>query len=109
MRESKVEKALRIALESMGGRCDKFIVPGRRNVPDRLCTIPFTPMFLVETKTTGLEPNDGQWREIYRFRSRGVFVFVVDREEQIPEVIGIATNSKPRYRAYHEWVLRERF
>jgi len=108
MRESEVEKYLRTTLELTGGRCDKFTVPGRRNVPDRLCTIPGVPMFLVEVKASGKRPNDGQWREIYRFRSLGVHVYVVDNLLTAREILRRELSKCiVRLVAFEEWPRQE--
>ena len=47
---SAIEKYLTDTVEVLGGSCLKFVVPGRRGYPDRLCKLPGGDAFFVELK-----------------------------------------------------------
>lgn len=78
MRESTVEKYLGRCVKARGGLCEKFTSPGRRNVPDRLVTLPGHAMFLVECKAPGEKPSPAQRRDHKRRQRLGIGVYVAD-------------------------------
>ena len=78
MRESKIEKVLREAVESKEGIAYKFVSPGRRGVPDRLVLFPGGRAYFVELKTKKGKLSPMQEREIDRLRRMGHSVAVVD-------------------------------
>lgn len=88
MQETTVEKALCRNLKGLGGIAYKFVSPGRRNVPDRLCLLPIgnekhaaivaSYLRFVECKKPGEKPNAGQRREHAKIRKLGFRVDVVD-------------------------------
>ena len=51
MREKTVENYLRQKIEKNGGICLKFVCPGSRGVPDRICLFPNGVVAFVEVKT----------------------------------------------------------
>jgi len=53
MRENRIEAELRAATAKAGGRCLKFVSPGNRGVPDRLCLLPGGRIAFIETKRPG--------------------------------------------------------
>lgn len=89
MRESEVEKKLVEAVEDVGGECEKFSSPNRRNVPDRLVTWPAglvsakASVCFVECKATGKGPTPAQRRDHERRRRMGFRVYVVDSPNAI--------------------------
>lgn len=85
MKESKIEKLLCRTVKRFGGTCEKFTSPGKRNVPDRLITVPGFPMELVETKAPGKKARAGQKRDHVRRREMGVNVWVLDEPHLIIE------------------------
>lgn len=87
MRERVIEKKLRIAIEQLGGTCEKFVSPGKRGVPDRLCSLRNGKLFFVETKAPRKGPTAAQKRDHARRRARGFNVYVVANEHQIASVI----------------------
>lgn len=98
VRESLIEKYLRERVEAVGGTAEKFVSPGRCNVPDRLVTFPKRAgtnlrmskpcrIVFVETKATGKEPRPGQARDHKRRRDMGAEVWVIDTKEQVDEFI----------------------
>lgn len=85
--ENKVETELKKAIEKMGGICYKFVSPGRINVPDRLCALPYGVSFFVECKATGKKPRPGQKRELIRLRKLGHNAYVLDSLVQLDALI----------------------
>lgn len=49
-KEDTIEKYLITTIEVLGGGCYKFVVPGRRGYPDRICKLPGGDAFLIEVK-----------------------------------------------------------
>jgi hypothetical protein len=85
MREAQVEKYLREQIEAAGGLCYKFVSPGRRHVPDRLCEL--GGWFMVEVKAPGEKLRAGQVRERERLKGRGMPVYVVDSKDEVDELL----------------------
>ena len=92
MLESKIEEALRLGVEAVGGLCEKHVSPGKVGVPDRLITwpwgnycLPYGAMELVELKKPGekVKPNSPQDRDHKRRYVRGVKVTVLSTPEQV--------------------------
>lgn len=90
MKENKVERYLKTQVEKHGGMCEKFVSPGKRDVPDRLITwdVKALPhhqelMELAETKAPGKKPRVGQLRDHKERNRRGVLVSVLDTIEAI--------------------------
>ena len=59
MLERDVEKYLRLQIESIGGRCLKWVCPQVSGVPDRIVLIK-GKIYFVETK----RPTDGIWAKL---------------------------------------------
>lgn len=85
--ERDVERALRRAVTQAGGLCLKFVSPGWDGAPDRLCLFFPGKAAFVELKRPGKKPRLLQERRMEQLREKGFTVLVVDRKEQIPEVI----------------------
>lgn len=85
MREDAIENYLRERIETAGGLCYKFVSPGRRNVPDRLCEL--NGWFMVECKAPGEKLRKGQQREVAKLRERGMEVYVIDTKEQADDMV----------------------
>jgi len=86
--EKLIEKYLCQRVRARGGIPYKFMSPGRRNVPDRLCLFPQGELFFVECKAPGKTPTDGQWREIARLQAFGFEVYVVTNYAEVDEIWG---------------------
>ena len=82
MRESTIERALWKRVKSLGGRCEKFVSPGRRSVPDRLVTLPGGHIIFVELKAPGKKPTPNQERDHAERRALGCDVRVIDSLEE---------------------------
>lgn len=76
--EKQVEAALVELVENLGGLCEKFTSPNRRNVPDRLVTWPNGDIHFVELKAPGKRPNAGQERDHRRRLGRRAVIVVID-------------------------------
>ena len=81
MRESAIEKILCARVKSLGGLCEKFASPGRRNVPDRILSFPNGKVVFVELKATGEVPTPAQLRDHARRRAMGFDVRVIASSE----------------------------
>ena len=86
MRESLIEKKLKAKIESIGGRCMKFISPGMSGVPDRICLFPGGKVVFAETKAPGGQLRPLQKKRRNELQQLGFKVLVIDSEEKIHEV-----------------------
>ena len=82
MLERDIEKALVKRVGDLGGLCEKFTSPGRRNVPDRLITL-HNKIIFVELKAPGEKVRGGQERDHERRRALGCDVRVIDNMEAV--------------------------
>lgn len=92
LRESVIEHYLIERVEALGGTCEKFTSPNRRNVPDRLVCWPGTEedygsACFVECKAPGKRATPGQARDHERRRRMGFRVYVVDSFEAVDDFI----------------------
>jgi hypothetical protein len=87
MRESSIERYLVAEVRRAGGVAEKFVSPGRRNVPDRIVTWLNPMLDFVELKAPGEKPNAGQRRDHARRRKRGYAVFVIDTKAGVDKFI----------------------
>ena len=95
VRETTIEKYFREQIEERGGLCEKHVSPGRKGVPDRLVTIPYTGgpgpahMELVELKAPRkkgkLDPS--QERDHARREKVGIKVPVIWMKEQVDRYV----------------------
>lgn len=83
MREAAVESYFADKVEALGGRAYKFVSPGRRNVPDRLCVFPGPVTYFVELKAPGKTIRKGQQRELNYLSALGYHVAVLGSKEQV--------------------------
>ena len=86
MRESKIESFFVKLIEDMGGEAEKFKSPARRNVPDRLVTLPCEIISFAEIKRTGKGATEAQARDHERRRRRGFRVDVINSLENAKDV-----------------------
>lgn len=71
--ESKIEKALRLYMESKGGMFAKSVSPGKKGWPDRNPSHPFCGPFYMELKAPGKVATELQYevaREMAKFGYR---------------------------------------
>lgn len=81
--EKKIEQELIKEVKAMGGICYKFMSPGRKHVPDRLCVLPKGIIFFVECKKEDEEPRSGQYRELVRLRDMDHHAYYVNSFEHL--------------------------
>lgn len=86
MRESAIERKLKAVIESTNGKCLKFVSPGMRGVPDRICLLPGARIIFVETKTPRGKPTALQLKRHEELRALGFDVRIINSEEQIYEI-----------------------
>lgn len=77
----------------MGGLCPKFISPGLDGMPDRLVLLPFGRIAFVEVKAPGKVPRPLQVSRHGMLRRLGFKVYVLDRPEQIKEILEYIANG----------------
>ena len=87
MRESTIEKYLVERVKAHGGLCLKFVSPGRRGVPDRICLFPFGEMYFVETKAPKKGATPEQQREHIRLFELGFTTHVISDVSQIDALL----------------------
>ncbi|WP_413725376.1 VRR-NUC domain-containing protein [Sodalis sp. RH16] len=78
IRESAIEKHLRVEVKKAGGVAYKFISPGLRGVPDRVVLLPGGRIIFVECKAPGEKPRPEQLRQHARLYALGFDVVVLD-------------------------------
>lgn len=89
MRETQVEQHLCKQVKLLGGECEKFKSPGKKNVPDRIALWPGAKIDFIETKRPGKDANEAQARDHKRRRAMGFRVFVIDTIEKVDAYINI--------------------
>lgn len=91
MRENEVERYLKRRVEAEGGKCWKWVSPGRRGVPDRIVLLPGGRVLFVELKAPGQTERPDQVRVQDILRDLGCVVFsAVDSREKVEEVMRYA-------------------
>lgn len=97
--EKYLERKLCAEVKAMGGIAYKFVSPGRRGVPDRMCVLPGGQVVFVELKSYGKKPTPLQEIEIGRLKDLGFEVFVIDSLSRL-EVL----SSHLRQKYLGQWV-----
>lgn len=87
MNEKYIEKKLREAVKSRGGRALKFVSPGLDGVPDRLVLMPGGCVAFAETKAPGKKLRPLQELRKKQLESLGFKVYVIDDVGKIGEMI----------------------
>lgn len=87
MRESDVERYLRKQVEANGGKCWKWVSPGRRGVPDRIVIMPGGVVAFVELKAPGKTERADQVHVQKMLRDLGCRVYSsVDSKSDVDTV-----------------------
>ena len=87
MRESELEKRLKIKIEHIGGLCWKFISPNCAGVPDRIIIIPDGKIIFAELKTDiGVVAPLQQYR-IDQLRALGCYARIIRGRKSVDELL----------------------
>ncbi len=81
MRESAIEKKIRLKVERIGGLFLKWN-GSVRGVPDRICLLPNRNIMFVELKQKGKKPSKLQQYQRDRIRALGFDVWVIAGPEE---------------------------
>lgn len=87
MRESSIEKNLRLATRDRHGMAFKFVSPNIRGVPDRIVLLPNGKIAFVELKSLSKVPRKQQRHRIYQLKKLGFKVYVIDNVDQIEPML----------------------
>ena len=93
MREQTIEHKLVVAAKNMGGLALKFVSPSIDGMPDRLVLLPGGNMGFVEVKAMGCKPRPLQLARHGMLRRLGFKVFVLERPEQIKQILEDIANG----------------
>lgn len=87
MRESAIERYLVARCRSYGAVAEKFVSPGKKGVPDRICEWPLGFTDRVECKCTGGRMKPHQVRDHKARAARGHRVWLIDSKADVDEYI----------------------
>ncbi|MCC2249096.1 VRR-NUC domain-containing protein [Virgibacillus sp. AGTR] len=87
MKESQLEKRLKDKIEQLGGLCFKWVSPGRRGVPDRICILPRGRTLFVEMKAPDGKLSPLQEKRIQELEKRKHEVYVLESKQQVDNFI----------------------
>lgn len=87
MKERDIEAYFVKRVKEVGGEQRKFVSPGRRSVPDRICGFAGGRFAFVELKAPGEKPRPDQLREHEKWRRLGFLVFAADTKEAVDVLI----------------------
>ena len=87
VREKEIEKKLQEEVKKRGGIAPKWVSPGMSGVPDRLIFLPRGKFAMAELKAPGEKPRQLQVSRHRLLRRLGFKVYVIDRKEDIEEVL----------------------
>ena len=85
--ERLIEAHLVRECRKIGGIAEKFVSPGRRGVPDRICQFQFDLIIFVELKAPGKKPTDEQKEDHRKRRKRGHQVAVLSSKSDVDKFI----------------------
>ena len=85
--EKVIEKRLNEEVSKMGGWSVKLSAVYVAGLPDRMILLPDGIIFFVEVKSTGKKPTKIQQHIHEKIRRLGFEVYVIDRLEQIYELL----------------------
>ena len=83
MRESEIEKRIRVYVRSRGGLCLKWVSPGFTGVPDRIILMPGKRIVFAEIKRPGEKLRPRQERVKAQLEAFGFTVLRVTGEEDL--------------------------
>ncbi len=95
MREKDLESKLVRAVKATGGIALKFVSPNYYGFPDRLVLLKVGRLGFVEVKRIGEHPRPLQVSRHGMLQRLGFKVYVLDRPEQIQQILEDMANGKP--------------
>lgn len=102
--EAKIEKALRLWIELLGGLCLKWVSPAYTGAPDRIIFLGGI-IFLVELKAPTGKPSPRQLFVHEELAARGTKVWVISNWDQLKQfkvyVLHATQLSEPRQATYN--------
>ena len=101
MREKTIEKKLILAIKDMGGIAPKFTSPGFDGMPDRIVLLPGGCIGFIEVKAPGKVPRPLQEARHRMLRMLGYRVYVLDRAEQIIQILEDIANGSSTDQSRH--------
>jgi hypothetical protein len=87
MRERDIERRFVAAVKKESGMAPKFTSPSQDGFPDRLALLPEGRIAFVEVKAAGKAPRALQLLRHEQLRRLGFKVYVLDRAEQIKQIL----------------------
>lgn len=101
--ESKIEKELRLYMESRGGLFPKSVSPGNNGWPDRNPSHPFCGPFYMELKAPGKFSTDLQMEVAREMAAAGYRVYASVNQVRIgKEIIDDEINGVPPHLRRHQ-------
>ena len=101
MKEKIIEKKLVKAVKEAGGIAPKLICPGFDGMPDRIVLLPGGRMGFVEVKAPGKVPRPLQEARHRMLWMLGYRVYVLDRAEQIKQILEDIANGSSTDKSRH--------
>jgi hypothetical protein len=93
MKEKIIEQKLMKTVKEAGGIAPKFLSLGFDGMPDRIVLLPGGRMGFVEVKAPGKVPRPLQEARHRMLRRLGFKVYVLDRAEQIIQILEDIANG----------------
>ncbi|MEG0579383.1 MAG: VRR-NUC domain-containing protein [Niameybacter sp.] len=90
--EKVIERKLVDNVKANKGLCIKLLSVHFLGLPDRMVLLPKGQVFFAEIKTTGEKPRKIQLHVHKMIRELGFNVYVIDKLEQIEEILPLYTN-----------------
>lgn len=107
VREETIEKYLIRRIKEAGGACDKWVCPGRRAVPDRICFVPGYPPLFLEVKRSGKKPTAAQHREGARLLALDQRWTWVNSKESVDTVLRRYFNLLPEGKTVNDLLIED--
>lgn len=102
MKESQIEKYLKEECHKINGICRKWVCPGRRGVPDRICIFPYSLIYFVECKAVNGKLSPLQQIEIDTLKLLGCNVTILTSKKAVDNFISQVNHlMATKYRNLH--------
>ena len=85
--EKDVEKILTKGIETLGGRCYKWVSPNANGVPDRIVLLPRGTVIFVELKDYRGRVSQVQKVQHRTIQSLGFQVYILNSKERVNEFL----------------------